>query len=160
MDCLKKFPFFGSKRGADLSVKIRALANATDSKDQIDRLYSILGILDAKATGLLGVNSFFIAILIGLLGLKDIKETLPHRFTAGAEIALVLLVISSIFCLLIVRVSWKFLRKVSAVGTGYSFDKEIKRLSNVIDDRTHFYWFAWFGAISGFLIPALAWITS
>lgn len=169
MGCCQQFPFIGAGRGDDVLAKTKALVNpdapnnAAPSK-VIDRLYSILDIMDAKASGLLTLNSFFIAVLTGFLGFvyapeNAIQKALPTNFVPVAEFDLALLIVSSIFCLFVVRVNWKFLRNAALDGAGkFKFDNEVLRLAKVVDDRTHLYWFAWYGTLFAFLVPSALWL--
>lgn len=154
----KTSPFFGSDRGVESITKIKALLGASAAKDIIDRLYSNLTILDSKANGLLRVNSFFLTILLAFLGWLHANPQLKNKetYTTVAQIDLVVIIFSCVLCLGIVRISWRFLGQVRAAGDrGYDFDDETKRLANTVDDRTHFYWLAWWGTLIALLMPVL-----
>jgi hypothetical protein len=62
---------------------------------------------------------------------------------------------------MIVRVNWKFLGHVrhKAHDSGaYDFASEVKRLANVVDNRTHYYWIGWFLTLVTVISPALLWL--
>ena len=72
-----------------------------------------------------------------------------------AQLALVGL--SALLCLLVVRVSWSFLAEVPPTATkDHHYDEELKRLANVTQDRTRYFWSAWWLALSA-MILTLAW---
>jgi hypothetical protein len=158
--------FLGRDRGVELIGKICALqgfaADTTSlnvTKETLNQLYSILTILDAKATGLLTVNAFFIAALLALLASSEEVARVIGMIAPSLvlETQLVALTFSAFLCLLVVRVSWRFLVNVSNAPTAEAdFDDELRRLANVIDDRTRYYWFAWLFALIGFVLT-LAW---
>jgi hypothetical protein len=138
-------PFFGAKRG---EIILEKLANLEKSKDKVflDRLYSILNILDAKANGLLRVNSLFLTMLIFFIGWSHAPSGFPEYLQAMVPLAYIdtlLLVVSSVLCLLVVAVKWKFLGYVIAED----FSKEVQELAKVVDDRTHFFLLAWSGTM-------------
>jgi hypothetical protein len=69
----------------------------------------------------------------------------------------VLAVVSAFLCMLVVRVSWRFYRLIPMNATKEAdFDLEIKRIANVVDDRTHYYWLAWSLTTLAFTVT-LAW---
>jgi hypothetical protein len=155
----RRFAFFGPDRGAELINKITAAQRVNEVNDKLVQLYTILTILDTKATGLLTVNAFLIAALVAFLASADqIKEALgflPPRGILRAQ--LVALSISAFLCLLVVRVTWKFMWYVpETASVAADFDGELRRLANVIDDRTHYYWVAWLFALVGIAL-CLAW---
>jgi hypothetical protein len=152
-------PFFGSERGTDILAKIRSL-DGNGVKDVLNRLYGILTVLDAKANGLLRVNSLFITMLIFFIGWSH-ASGFPESLAAFIPIAYadtVILGLSSILCLLIVAVSWKFLGEVTQTANGHNFDQEIARLANVVDDRTHLYWLAWWGTLLSPVLTLVWWL--
>lgn len=151
--------FFGKSRGTDIVGKVTALQAFGTTKDSLGQLYGVLTILDGKATGLLTVDALFIAILSTFLASADaiaklIKVAAPSFVL---EIQLTLAAVSAFLCLLVVRVSWRFLGKVPvAPANAADFNDELLRLANVVDDRTHYYWIAWLLALSAFMLT-LAW---
>ncbi len=160
-------PFIGSRRGSEALNKMRALTKpdaatpATD-KDVIEWLYSVLNILDAKASGLLGVNAFFIVFLsvfLSLGGTNNAPISIPDPFVNIALVALVFFLVSSLLCFLVIRINWKFLGKVQKVpgGADYDFATEAERCANVIDDRTRYFSIAWWSTVLGFTWPVLYW---
>jgi hypothetical protein len=155
----KTAAFFGSARGAAILGKIRSL-DGTGDKEILNREYSILTILDAKANGLLRVNSLFLTILIFFIGWSH-ANGFPASLRALVPIAYVdtvMLALSSILCLLIVAVSWKFLGHVTTKDGRHNFEGEIKRLANVVDDRTHYYWLAWWGTLLSPFLSLVWWL--
>jgi hypothetical protein len=85
----------------------------------------------------------------------------PESLAAFIRIAYadtVVLGLSSILCLLIVAVSWKFLGEVTQTANGHNFDQEIARLANVVDDRTHLYWLAWWGTLLSPVLTLVWWL--
>ena len=168
----KKAAFFGEERGREIIGKIQHLEGTwidvteteNDKKvfrikpaDVIDRLYGILTILDGKANGLLRFNSLFLTLLVFFLGWSHGTGGFPQqlsRFELLAYIDTGILLASSGFCLLIVRVKWKFLGYV----TNGNFETEINRLGNVVDDRTHYFWLAWWGTVGALILSVLWWL--
>jgi hypothetical protein len=149
----EKIAFFGSKRGAEIIAKVQSL-DGTAHKEILNRLYSILTTLDAKANGLLRVNSFFITMLVFFIGWSH-SGTFPETLRDYVYIAyldVLLLVISSFLCLAVVSVSWKFLGYATPDNATYKFDKEVDYLANAVDDRTHFYIIAWWLTLIAFLL--------
>ena len=133
----KSLPIFGSERGYETIHKLRALTKDKVDKDVIDRSYKMLDILDGKANSLLRVN--------GLLGF--------------AQLALVLL--SVFLCFLIVQLRRRFLAHVHKNANGlYEFGDATYRLANVLDDRTHYYWAAWWCTLLAVFLLPLFWLLS
>jgi hypothetical protein len=165
----KTFPFFGPERGQDAIGKIQQLhADANKSnRETIAWFYSVLTILDAKANSLLRVNSLFITFLVFFFGASRTQGNplkITHDQTATAVLAFIIVMLSTVFCFLIVRVNWKFLGqvvKVTPAGGGqeyYDFQREAKRLANVVDNRTHYYWIGWLLTFAVILFPLLVWL--
>lgn len=116
----KTFPFFGPERGSDAIKKIQELQEDRNksNKETINWFYSVLTILDAKANSLLRVNGLFITFLVFFWGAARTPNNplkITHDQTATAVLALIIVLVSTIFCFLIVRVSWKFLGEVVKV---------------------------------------------
>ena len=130
--------FFAKNRGAAVIEKVKVLQGLT-CKRSLDQLYAYLTILDSKATGLLTVNTVFIAILLVFFDKGDEianQWQIPHP-KGLLKLQLLLLCVSALLCLLVVRVSWEFLAKVPTAPANESdFDRELARLANVIFDRT------------------------
>jgi hypothetical protein len=173
-------PFIGEQRGHEIIEKIRHLdgswqdvkddappevkALAVDGKvlfsgaaAMINRLYGILTILDGKANGLLRVNSLFLTVLVFFIGWSHTSSAFPPQLSVYVPLAYIdtiILLASSVLCLLIVAVSWKFLGHVA----NGKFDAEIARLGNVVDDRTHFFWLAWWGTIGCLILSVIWWL--
>jgi hypothetical protein len=153
--------FVSQDRGSELIAKTRSLgaAGLGETKDILAQFYGILSILDTKATGLLTVNTLFGAILLALIAdhgtlIGSLHLAVDTTFIAGQLLATGL---SSVLCLLIIRVTWQFLESVPrAPKQPEDFEAEVKRLATVIDDRTHFYWIAWWLAVLAFM-AAVAW---
>jgi len=155
--------FFGKQRGMDLVEKVKALQDPklAQIKDCLDQLYSLLTILDSKATGLLTVDTLLLAILLAFLDKPREVAGLIRVYTPKLifilKVQLVLAAISALLCLMVVRVTWRFLAKVpSALTEATAFDDEFARLANVIYDRTTYYFLAWWFALLAFLCT-LAW---
>jgi hypothetical protein len=143
--------FLGKDRGADLNDKLEALIADVNAKARVDMLYQILTVLDSKATGLLTVDALLGAILVGVLALPSNYPIKQHVQDWGIWTSLILTLLSAFLCLLVVRVRWSFLGRVN----GKDFRDEIKWLANVVYDRTHYYWWAWWLALFGlFAAPA------
>jgi hypothetical protein len=151
--------FLGRTRGTELIRKTTALQNFGASNETFKQLYGILTILDTKATGLLTVDALLIAACVVFIGSAEQTRTLigfaiPSRLI---EMQLAALAVSAFLCLLVVRVSWRFMEYVpDAPTSAVDFDNELRRLANVVDDRTRYYWFAWLFALIGFVLT-LAW---
>lgn len=128
--------------------KIRHLSKDTsDSPKIIAGLYAILTTLDAKASGLLRVNSTFIAVLTVLLGWLINKSPPPSVQWFWYDIAYVdlgLFILSSFLCLCIVRVSWSFYGKAILDSGTYKFDRELDPLARTTVHRTRYYQGAWY----------------
>jgi hypothetical protein len=149
---------FRKNRGANLLIKVKNLEPLA-CKRYLDQFYGYLTILDTKSTGLLTVNTIFIAILLVFLGNgEQAAKQWQVPFRRGVlELQLVLVGLSALLCLLVVRVSWRFLAKVPTAATHDAhFDEELQRLANVTQDRTLYYWAAWALALAA-LILTLAW---
>jgi hypothetical protein len=132
----------------NLIEKIRHLSkDISDSPKIITGLYGILTTLDAKASGLLRVNSTFIAVLTVLLGWLVNKSPPPNvpwfwHLVTYADLALFIL--SSFLCLCIVRVSWSFYGKAVLERDTYKFDGELEPLARTTVHRTRYYQGAWY----------------
>lgn len=149
---------FGKNRGAGLLDKVKNL-EAVACKKHLDQFYNYLTILDSKSTGLLTVNTVLIAILLVFLDKGEgIAQHLHMPFRTGVlKVQLALVGLSALLCLLVVRVSWSFLAEVPTTATkDHHYDEELKRLANVTQDRTRYFWCAWWLALSA-LILTLAW---
>jgi hypothetical protein len=152
-------------RPQNLVNKVRALHRKDPSptfeveKHCLDQFYTYLTVLDSKATGLLTVNTLFIAILVGFLtadASKVFDLQIPFSKTV-AELQLLGVFFSALLCLFVVSVSWNFLANVpTEPQDAKAFEAELKRLANVIDDRTHYYWFAWVLTLLA-LVATVAW---
>src|SRR5216683_2674763 len=151
--------FFGRSRGADIVGKVIALQGFATTRDSLSQLYGILTILNTKATGLLTVDALFIAILSAfLVSGETVAKLTKFSVPSGIlEFQLFLGAVSAFLCLLVVRVTWKFLGKVpNNPAAASSFNDELQWLANVVDDRTHYYGMAWWLALSAFVLT-LAW---
>jgi hypothetical protein len=151
--------FFGKNRGMDLVDKVKALQKDSalaQTKAYLDQLYAFLTILDTKATGLLTVDTILLAILLAFLdNPRDVARLIrvdTSKLVLILKIQLGLAAFSALLCLLVVRVTWRFLAKVPRVPTtADDFSDEVRRLANVIYDRTTYYWFAWWFALLAFI---------
>jgi hypothetical protein len=150
--------FLRKDRGAVLIERAKALQHQP-CKDQLDRFYVYLSILDTKATGLLTVNTVVIAILLVFVDKGDTLSQvwhIPHPLFI-LKLQLLFVSVSAFLCLLVMRVSWEFLARVKpGAAKASDFEDELQRLASVIYDRTRYYWFAWFLALLA-LILTLAW---
>jgi hypothetical protein len=63
--------------------------------------------------------------------------------------------VSAFLCLPVIRITWRFLDYVEVGGGG--LPREFIRLANVVDDRTHCYWLAWFAVLVSFLLVPAWW---
>jgi hypothetical protein len=147
--------FVDKTRGTALIDKVGSLSagNIAPTKDILTQFYGVLSILDVKATGLLTVNAIAAAVLTAFLAADGALAQRLHMQTSLPilEIQLGLLGASSLFCLVIIRVTWRFFAIVPNAPTQPAdFETELKRLANVIDDRTHYYVIAWWLAIFAF----------
>jgi hypothetical protein len=145
-----------------LKEKIRHLNKDTgETRQIIAGLYAILTTLDAKASGLLRVNSIFIAVLTFFLGWLINKNPPPKvhwLWHVVTYVDLTFFAISSFLCLCIVRVSWSFYGKAELDNGTYKFDKELNPLARTTTRRTWFYQAAWyftFIALVGFAAIAV-----
>jgi len=167
----RAFPFFGPDRGKAAIKKFEELQEDRNklNKEMINWFYSILNILDAKANSLLRVNGLFITFLVFFWGAARTQGNplkITHDQLATAVLALITVLVSTIFCFLIVRVNWKFLGKVVKVRRTigdeerdvYDFQSEASRLSKVVDNRTHYYWIGWLLTFAVVLLPGLLWL--
>lgn len=158
-----KFAFFGSERGHDARDKIEHLHAETNktNKEIISWFYGALNILNSKANALLRINTMLISLLAVFWGAARTAGN-PLHITpdqaATAALVLFLVMLSAVFCFMIVRVNWKFLGKVRRVDDAYDFASEIKRLANVVDDRTHYYLFGWVLTLVAMFLPVLLWL--
>ena len=148
---------FDSSKPAEDAMRAREVP--APDKDVINWIYAGLNVLDAKANGLLRINALFITVLIAMLGLRKSDGhgliVLQNSYVTLAQIDVAIFVISSFFCLMIVRIKWKFLAKVRKTTDGYTFADEITVLANILDDRTHLYFLAWYGTVSGILLSVI-----
>lgn len=157
--------FFGKHRGSALLRKVEHLQEHAQTRESVNQLYTFLTVLDTKATGLLTVDAVLAAILLAFLSSREAIGRLLHQpnearvtaIQAVLERQVWLIGTSAFLCLLVVSVSWKMLDKVPPAPThDRDFSEELRRLANIVDDRTHYYWIAWVFALLGFLLT-LAW---
>jgi hypothetical protein len=137
-----------------LAIKIEALVG-TAPRDRIKWLYEALSILDAKANGLLRINSLVMTIISLFLAYAHSGDRIAHistGFLIGSTVALLLLAGSSIICFFIVRMSWEFLRAVPAVSGTTAFTGEIDALAIETNRRTHLFVSAWSLGLAGFVL--------
>ncbi len=148
----------GKNHGAELLHKVKNLEGLV-CKTHLDQFYNYLTILDSKSTGLLTVNTVLIAILLVFLDKGEgVAQQLGMPFRRGVlRVQLLLVALSALLCLLVVRVSWRFLAEVPLTATADPhYQEELKRLANVTQIRTYYYWAAWWLALGAFLLT-LAW---
>jgi hypothetical protein len=156
---------FGRNRGAVLLGKVESLQSLRKSREALAQFYVFLGVLDSKATGLLTVDAVLAAVLLAFLSSPEaicrlLHEPKPARVAAiqmVLECQVWLIGTSAFLCLLVVSVSWKMLDKVPSSPTHeHDFSEELRRLANIVDDRTRYYWVAWALTLCVFLLM-LAW---
>jgi len=157
--------FTGDNRGAELIAKVTALQKLEEPRDVLSQFYSILTTLDEKASGLLTVDTLFIAILSVLRTSDSLLHGSDYFNIIGGhpkisiliDVQLGFTVFSAFLCMLVVRVTWRFYRWVPDPPSKASeFEREIEKIAKVIDDRTHYYWLAWMLTLSAFVVT-LGW---
>src|SRR6267154_1466646 len=124
----KTFPFVGSERGYGALAKITDL-HKDANKSSREVITWFCGASRAEGNPL----------------------RITHDQIATAVLALIIVMISTIFCFMVVRVNWRFLGQVVKVRLtiegqereAYDFQSEAKRLANIVDNRTHYYWIGW-----------------
>jgi len=136
--------------------KIRQLKkDASDTPKIIEGMYAILTTLDSKASGLLRVNSIFIAVLTVFLGWlinRNPPPNVPSFWRVITYSDLGLFILSSFLCLWIVRVSWSFYGKAVLDKGTYTFDSELEPLARTTIRRTFYYRVAWFLTFAALLV--------
>lgn len=142
----------------NLRDRVKAIVgkDADDGKI-IDKLYQILTTLDAKANGLLRVNSLFLTILIALVGwAKSGRSSVAPGWYLASYIDIGGLGISAFLCMFVVMVSWKFLGKAEKTTkngeTTYTFKEEIDALAGAAMRRTACYQTAWLLTLIGLVV--------
>lgn len=133
----------------NLRERVRDFHKETNETTQtLTGLYFILTTLDSKASGLLRVNSIFIAVLAVLLGWLFNKNSpahnVPHFWYLVTYGDGIVFVASSLLCLGVVRVSWSFFGKATRIGKKYTFDVELDPLAKTVVRRTVCYRLAWY----------------
>ncbi|TAN48119.1 MAG: hypothetical protein EPN26_13000 [Rhodospirillales bacterium] len=125
-------------------------------KDIIDRLYSVLSVLDSKANGLLRINSLFVAggIAVKTFSLNDVGL----MASIFGLFSLFLLTVSCATCMSIVRIEWHFLEKAVIKEGIMNFEEEIRALSKVATARTKSYIRAWWLSGVGLSIFVVAFV--
>ena len=116
------------------------------AKDVIDWTYSVLTILDSKASALMRLNGVLIAaaaFLLGLFGREGgtILST-TNRDSVIIATSAFLSAVSIFLCLFVVNVSWNFLGKVSKKSP-FNFAEEIESLDKTGTRRQYAYRAAW-----------------
>jgi hypothetical protein len=158
--------FFGRNRGAVLLVKVESLHGLATSRDALGQFYTFLTVLDAKATGLLTADAVIVAILVGFLALPEAMKTFLNQPTQAhldhvrsvLEIQVFLIAISALLCLLVVSIGWSMLAKLPlSPSCDDDCGEELRWLANVVNDRTHYYWFAWTFTLFAFLLTVAWW---
>lgn len=157
----------------ELLKRLKALVSAADAGKIIDKLYPILTTLDAKANGLLRVNSLFLTIVIAFVGwAKSAGQSAVAAHSIRyiiSYVTIALLGLSAFLCMIVVRVSWQFLGKVNPKDTSttdtsltgvsgettYSFKAEIAALAKAASRRTTYYQMAWWLTLIGLIALAL-----
>lgn len=157
-----------SQDARDIVAKIRTLVSPDDptrapDKDVIDRLYKMLDVLDGKANGLMRVNSLLIAICLSYIAVSRVSTvgsiSLPPWMLYAVIFDIVILVTSTILCLLIVKMSWRFLGHVAADEAGrWQFGDKALRLAGVVGVRTRLFWIAWWAPMSALAALLGVWL--
>ena len=136
--------------------RVNALLGTTaTARDKVKWLYEALSILDAKANGLLRINSLVMTILSLIF---TYARTAPQSqnvspcFLTGCLFAFVALGGSSVLCFLVVRMSWDFLGSVLTGAAAPDFTAEIDGLVDETTKRTHFFVWAWRLGLVGYSI--------
>src|SRR5436309_3567191 len=93
-------------RKTDLKKVVEAMHNSQKDRDMLTTLYTVLDMFDSKASGLLTVNSILSAFFIGVLVLPESVHSNAKNiiFILLILLTLILLVVSSIYCLAIMEV--------------------------------------------------------
>lgn len=129
---------------------VKAVA-AVDEKERkpLELTYSILSVIDSKASALLRFNAFILAAGT-FVSRPSIAN--PGKFTVSEWVAaaLILTIVSMILCLSVVMIEWPFLDRIEVTidpnkpnEPKPSFKKELESLSEVAGRRTAVYRFAW-----------------
>lgn len=127
-----------------------------DPAKVIDRIYAILGIMDAKASSLLTANALFLAVATFFFGpaITGVNQTVSSR-VLFSYIDLILFAFSSGLCLMIVRINWRFIAKIKANATGFDLTSEQPHLARETFRRTRCYQFAWHMTVAGLVLIAI-----
>lgn len=115
------------------------------AKQAIEWVYSVLTVLDAKASALMRLNGVLIAAAAFMLAQYKSPSTLMANASWHpilVAIAALLSAISITCCLYVVSVSWNFLGKVK-VGDLNSYSSEVEALVLTMIWRQRVYRFAW-----------------
>lgn len=137
-----------------LSAKVEALVGP-GARDKIKWLYEALSILDAKANGLLQINSLVMTIMSLVVTFARSAGgtlTVPIGFKSGLLLAFVVLSVSSVLCFFVVRIGWAFLMGANLENQTYDFKCEIAALSAVTNKRTLLFWGAWWLGLIGYVV--------
>jgi hypothetical protein len=128
----------------DLDSKIEAIRGNRDPRTLLDQIYTLLNILDSKASALMRYNGIILAVLALLLG-RGAIQALPAGHAASAYIWIVYLTLASILaCLLVVGVYWRFFEFVRPPN---DFAEELSTLRRVLLLREAAYQIAWWLAV-------------
>jgi hypothetical protein len=127
----------------DLTQKLRFLSQKKSAPeiDILERAYSILTILDSKASALMTVNAFLAAF--PALSIERYRAAHDRWGLWLSLLLIIALVISALLCFAVVRIQWRWLQHIDP-GAGDRFcDQEIEELVNAILARTARYRWAW-----------------
>jgi len=148
---------------SNLRARVVALSDPANQpvKDQIEWLYAALSILDGKANGMLQINSLVMAVIAAFVGyvqsqpVGGIHPCVMRAGVGGCVVAFGLLTLSSLRCMIIVRMGWGFLTDLTPDRPLSDFTKEIEELCALTDRRTqNFYWAWWLSGI-GFVLTSI-----
>jgi hypothetical protein len=108
----------------------------------IKSIYSLLAILDSKASALMRYNG----IILAVVGLFVRLET--QHGVHGIDLAIMLVTLFSIMlCLLVVGIFWRFLELAFPADGGRNIEFEIEQLKRVLHLRETSYQLAWLLAV-------------
>lgn len=117
-----------------------------NSEKTVEWLYSLLTVLDAKASALMRLNGVMLAAAAFLLSADREKFAVISFIRVAPELTLWIAALSSVsiaLCLLVVSVDWQFLGCVRETEKRLDFTDEFINLERVSLFRQYVYRFAW-----------------
>lgn len=126
----------GTRRESEaLLARYRRIGGYGNQIKELDFLYSVLAVIDSKASALMTVNAIIAATLGVLIG-SDLTQRSPTIF--GVAVLLMIgSLISALMCLTVTQIEWPFLSGFTSWGP------EAKKLDETIEKRTSVYKDAW-----------------